>query len=133
MKRLIYILFLVLLALPLHAQQSFHARADVFCCIDENGHIWNVRVDKIHVIYPLPCDIYMRQSSKDPIGLLVTSGVLSDDFGQLLGSMARDALRIVQGMPDFVPGSCYLNPVKYRIPIQIYYHKSGDIVMDFGL
>ena len=26
MKRLIYILFLVLLALPLHAQQSFHAR-----------------------------------------------------------------------------------------------------------
>lgn len=108
------------------------ARVDVFLCIDEDGHIWNVRVDKIHVIYPLSCDIYMRQISPDPIELLVNSGVLSDDFGQLFSSMARDALRIVQGMPDFEPGSCYLNPVKYRIPIQIGYHKSDDIVMDFG-
>lgn len=114
------------------ALTNAYARVEVFCCIDEEGHIWNVRADKIHLMNPMVCDIDLGNSFADPIDRLTKSGLFSHEYGKWFDCIAKDAQRVVQGLPDFNPGRVYLEPTKYRLLLKIHYHKSGPIYIDHG-
>ena len=108
-------------------------RVEVFSFFDEAGRIVDARVEKVHLSYPLVCDIILDRNFNDPISRLTKSGVLSKECGHLLDRITRDALSVVKGLPDFEPGKVHLQPVKYRITIPVGYWKSVGVVMNYNI
>ncbi len=106
--------------------ENIQATIKVYCCIDEEGRLWNTRVGEISFTRPVRAVVTadFDPSDNSIIGLK-GKGMFSDEFAEKLEFVQRDALKVVRTMPDFEPGRVFLSPVKYRITIPIRYSKGA--------
>lgn len=102
--------------------EKIQATIKVYCCIDEEGRLWNTRVGEISFTRPVRAVVTADFDPSDNriIGLK-GKGMFSDEFAEKLELMQRDAINVVRAMPAFEPGRVFLSPVKYRIIIPIHY------------
>lgn len=105
----------------------------VYCYFDEEGHLWKSDLEKIEIKGPLHAEIlFSANVTGEKSAIFRDTEVFSKEYSERLDQMAKEALRLVNEMPDFEPGRCFFKPAKYRIVLQIPFMDNPNFLEYYG-